>query len=190
MTSYDKIRRLMVKKPIRLESATVFLGIMSLITILMTTITLEAAPHTPGSGMTSMLTCSTDAGRCKWETHKPRKEIGLRVKLAAVDIVSAFLVSILLIIGEEKKNPYCFMPWLIIAIRGFLFCEIPSLLRIGYIFIPIDGLTAALLFSAYTCLLAGELCVMAQVFGTFRSGWKLYMRRLIKEKRKYTLQQM
>ncbi|XP_069685926.1 uncharacterized protein [Periplaneta americana] len=139
----------------------VLLGLMSLITIILSTVALEVGTRVETTGRTS-----------------------LRVKLNSSDAIAGILASGLLTIGDVKKNPYFFLPWLVLTLKGFISCEGPALLGLGYIIIPIDGFPAIVFFFACTFLFVEEICLWSEVLNICRWSWALYKKRLVWQKMK------
>ncbi|XP_069685924.1 uncharacterized protein [Periplaneta americana] len=161
----------------------VLLGLMSLITIILSTVALEVGTRVETTGRTSTLHC-VPTGQCKWVSQNPQKKLGLRVKLNSSDAIAGILASGLLTIGDVKKNPYFFLPWLVLTLKGFISCEGPALLGLGYIIIPIDGFPAIVFFFACTFLFVEEICLWSEVLNICRWSWALYKKRLVWQKMK------
>ncbi|KAM0733176.1 hypothetical protein ACS0PU_012725 [Formica fusca] len=103
-----------------------------------------------------------------------RRNYNLRIKIMMVDMLAAFVSTIMLTIGDMYGIPYLYLPWLINTIEGIALYEGPALFGLAYNVLPNASIPAGLFIFITLLLYVEELYIWKDVFVSFKRCWTNY----------------
>ncbi|XP_033214726.1 uncharacterized protein LOC117171478 [Belonocnema kinseyi] len=103
-----------------------------------------------------------------------RRNYNLKIRILLTNVISGFIATLMLTLGDKYKYPYLYIPWLLNTIQGIALFEGPALLNSAYKLIPHAEVPARTFLFITVILFIEEIFVWNEVFWSFKKCWAQY----------------